>query len=75
LKGNINKVFKSTLSSSGIFLRSKDGLWCYKEKEAIDYVLRVTEKVLTKKIETEKKGAVVIQDETRSTNTEKKQTK
>lgn len=68
-------MFKSTLSSSGLFSKSKDGMWCYKEKEAIYYVLRITEKVLTKKIEKEKKGAVVIQDETRSTNTEKKQTK
>lgn len=56
-------------------MKSKDSMWCYKEKEAIDYVLRITEKVLTKKIETEKKGALLIHDETRSTNTEKKQTK
>lgn len=57
-----------------MFSRTQDGRWNYKEKEAIDYVLRVTEKLLTKKIETEKKKTV-IQDETRSTNTEKKQPK
>jgi len=75
-KGNITKVFKSTLSSSGIFAKNEDGKWSYKEKEAVEYVLRVTEKLLTKKIEKEKKIAVMADDnDTRSTNTNKKTTK
>jgi len=71
-KGNINKVFKSTLSSSGLFAKSTDAKWSYKEKEAVDYVLRVTEKLLTKKIENERKDAVRADDTGGSTNTDKK---
>ena len=63
------------MSSSGIFAKLQDGRWVYKEKEAIDYVLRVTEKLLTKKIETEKKSAVMNDDSSRTTNTDPKQTK
>ena len=71
LQGNINKVFKSTLCSSGLFNKVEDDKWFYREKDAIDYVLRVTEKLLTKKLESEKRTAVLIED-TRSTNADKK---
>ncbi len=54
IQGNINKVLISTLSSSGIFFKTADGKYYFKEKEAIDYVLKVTEKTLTKKISKEK---------------------
>ena len=47
--------------------------WIYKEKEAINYVLRITEKLLNRKLDTEKKvKKVVLVDETRSTYTDKK---
>ena len=71
MQGNINKVFKSTLCSSGLFNKLQESKWIYNEKDAIDYVLRVTEKLLTKKLESEEKRAVLIED-TRSTNTDKK---
>ena len=64
-------MFKSTLCSSGLFSKLQDLKWIYKEKEAIDYVLRITEKLLTKKLNTEEKSAALIED-TRSTNTDKK---
>jgi hypothetical protein len=49
------KVLKSTLSSSGIFLKTADDKYYFKEKEALDYIIKVTEKVLTKKLEQEQK--------------------
>jgi hypothetical protein len=46
----------STLSSSGIFFKTADGKYYFKEKEAIDYVLKVTEKTLTKKMGKDKQS-------------------
>jgi hypothetical protein len=46
---------KSTLTSSGIFFKTIDGKFYFKEKEAFDYIIKVTEKVLTKNLEKEKK--------------------
>jgi hypothetical protein len=46
---------KSTLSSSGIFFKTVDDKWYFKEKEAFDYVLKVTEKEVSKKLEKERK--------------------
>jgi len=46
---------KSTLTSSGIFFKTIDLKFYFKEKEAFDYVIKVTEKVLTKNLEKEKK--------------------
>jgi len=68
-KGNMLKVFKSTLTSSFIFQKTIDGKWFYKKKEAIDYVLRVTEKILAKKLEKEKNSEGI--DDTRTTNSNK----
>jgi len=53
--GNIYKVLKSTLSSSGIFFKTVDLKYYFKEKEALDYIIKITEKVITKKIEKENK--------------------
>jgi hypothetical protein len=53
--GDVNKVLKSTLSSSGIFFKTVDGRYYYKEKEAVEFIMKVSEKVLTKKLEKEKK--------------------
>ena len=47
-------MLKSTLSSSGIFIKTVDGKFYFKEKEALDYIIKVTEKVLTKKLENRK---------------------
>jgi hypothetical protein len=47
----MNKVLKSTLTSSGIFFKTIDNKFYFKEKEAFDYILKVTEKVLTKNLE------------------------
>jgi hypothetical protein len=52
-------VLISTLSSSGIFFKTTDGKYYFKEKEAIDYVLKVTEKTITKKMSKEKSGKVL----------------
>ena len=70
-QGNINKVFKSTLSSSGLFIKFNTGKWSYNEKEAVNYVLRVTEKILTKRLDKDKKTEP-IQEETRTTKSDKK---
>ncbi len=48
---NINKVLKSTLLSSGIFFRTVDNKYYFKEKEALDYIIKVAENILTKKME------------------------
>jgi len=48
-------VLKSALSSSGVFEKNTYGLWFYKEKEAMDYIININEKILTKKLEKEKK--------------------
>jgi hypothetical protein len=53
----MNKVLKSTLSSSGIFFQTNEGKYYFKEREAIDYVIKATEKVVTKKMEKEKKDS------------------
>ena len=47
-------VLKSALSSSGVFEKNTYGLWFYKEKEAMDYIIKINEKILTKKLEKEK---------------------
>lgn len=44
-------MLKSTLSSSGLFFKTEEGKYFFKEKEALDYIIKVTEKVLTKKLE------------------------
>lgn len=64
-------MFKSTLSSSGLFVKTIQGKWCYNEKDAVDYVLRVTEKLLTKRIEKDSKNEARLED-TRTSNTDKK---
>jgi hypothetical protein len=43
------------LCSSGLFLRTIDGKYYFKEKEALDFIIQVTEKVITKKLTKEKK--------------------
>jgi hypothetical protein len=58
--GDINKVLKSTLSSSGIFFKTVDGRYYFKEKEAVEFIIKVSEKVLTKKLEKEKKESKSI---------------
>jgi hypothetical protein len=47
-------VIKSTLRSSGLFFKTVDDKFYFKEKEALDYIIKVTEKVLTKKMEKNK---------------------
>jgi hypothetical protein len=42
---------KSTLSSSGIFIKTLDSKFYFKEREAVDYIIKASEKVLTKKME------------------------
>lgn len=49
-------MIRSTLGSSGFFCKNEDNLWMYKEKEAISYIVRTTEKMMSKKIEKEKKS-------------------
>lgn len=43
------------MSSSGVFTKDIYGSWFYKEKEAIDYIIRISENILTKKLVKEKK--------------------
>lgn len=42
---------KSTLCSSGFFFQTEDNKYYFKEKEGLNYIIKVTEKVLTKKLE------------------------
>ena len=51
----MTSVLKSALSSSGVFEKNIYGYWFYKEKEAMDYIIKINEKILTKKFENEKK--------------------
>lgn len=44
-------MLKSTLCSSGLFIQTDDNKYYFKEKEALNYIIKVTEKVLTKKLE------------------------
>jgi hypothetical protein len=53
--GDVNKVLKSTLTSSGIFFKTVDGRYYFKEKEAVEFLIKTSEKVLTKKLTKEKK--------------------
>jgi hypothetical protein len=69
--GDINKVLKSALSSSGIFFKTVDEKFFFKEKEAVEFIIRVSEKVLTKKLEKEKKESKSISST--STGKSKKQ--
>ena len=45
----------STLFTSGVFEKNHNGLWFYKEKEALDYILKINEKILTKNLNMETK--------------------
>jgi hypothetical protein len=63
---------KSTLSSSGIFIKTVDGKFYFKEKESLDYIIKVTEKVITKKLEREKKE---VKSSTKSTSGKNKNKK
>ena len=57
-----------------MFSKNLEGKWCYNQKDAVEYVLRVTEKLLTKKIEKDCKHEALLED-TRTTNTDKKSSK
>lgn len=48
-------MLKSALSSSGIFFKTIDCKYYFKQKEAFDYVVKVAEKDITKKLENFKK--------------------
>jgi hypothetical protein len=43
------------LSSSGIFFKTVDSKFYFKEKEALDYIIKLTEKILTKNLEKQSK--------------------
>ena len=45
----------STLYSSGVFIKNDLCEWYYKEKEALDYILKINEKILTMKLNKETK--------------------
>jgi hypothetical protein len=62
---------KSTLSSSGIFIKTVDNLWYFKEKEALDYIIKVTEIFLTKNMEKQEKKELK-NSSTKSSNSNKK---
>lgn len=48
-------VLNSTLKSSGIFLKTDEGLYYYKEKESMDFIIKNMERELKKKMCKEKK--------------------
>lgn len=48
-------VLNSTLKSSGIFLKTDEGLYYYKEKESMDFIIKNMERELKKKMSKEKK--------------------
>lgn len=52
---DVRSVLNSTLKSSGIFYKTNEGLFFYKEKESMDFILKNMERELKKKISKEKK--------------------
>ena len=59
-------VLRSALSSTGVFEKNIYGLWFYKEKEAMDYIIKINEKILTKKFEMEKKEDQIYHDNSKT---------
>jgi hypothetical protein len=54
-KGNLKKVVKSTLYSSGLFYKKEsNGEFYFKEKEGFAYMIRNTEKLMSKHSNSEK---------------------
>jgi hypothetical protein len=68
-------VLKSALSSSGVFEKNIYGLWFYKEKEAMDYIIKINEKILTKKLEKEKKEDQISSNNSKTTKSTKSTSK
>ena len=53
--GNIHIVLKSTLNSSGIFFKTSEDTYYFKEKESMDFIIKTIERELKKKISKDKK--------------------
>ena len=53
--GDMYIVLKSTLNTSGIFYKTDDNTYFYKEKESVDFVIKTVERELKKKINKDKK--------------------
>ena len=53
--GDTYIVLKSTLNTSGIFYKTDDDTYFYKEKESVDFVIKTVERELKKKISKDKK--------------------
>lgn len=50
-------ALKSTLNTSGIFYKTNEDTYFYKEKESMDFVIKTVERELNKKISKDKKNA------------------
>ena len=53
--GDIHIVLKSTLNSSGIFFKTSEDTYYFKEKESMDFIIKTIERELKKKISKDKK--------------------
>jgi hypothetical protein len=53
-KGNLKKVVKSTLHSSGLFIKFDNNEFYFREDEGLKYMIRNTEKLLNKQNGTDK---------------------
>ena len=53
--GDIHKVLKSTLNSSGIFYKVSENTYYFNEKESMDFIIKTIERELKKKISKDKK--------------------
>ena len=49
-KGDIGKILRSTLTSRGLFFKTRDDKWFYHEQESYNYVIREVEKYVTKNL-------------------------
>ena len=54
-KKDINIVLKSTLNTSGIFYKTGNDTYYFKEKESMDFIIKTIERELKKKISKDKK--------------------
>ena len=53
-------------------MKIAEDFWYYKEKEAFDYIMKVTEKLLTKKLKFENKDIYSISTSSKHSNVDSK---
>ena len=73
--GDIHKVLKSTLKSSGIFYQASENTYYFKEKESMDFIIKTIERELKKKISKDKKEIKTSLSSKKSIKKKKKEKK